>query len=294
MPQPKTSANLLFDRTLVRRRRDRAALSFSQFDFLLRRCEEDFAQRLEAVSPERKAKGFGRVLNLGCHDGSGLRILKALKEDPWSEKPIDLFVACDLSDSFARRHLAQAPRSPALVVDEEWLPFAEESFDLILAPLTLHFVNDLPGALVQLRRCLRPGGLLLTCLFGGETLSELRTVLSQAEIDIEGGLSPRVIPFTDVKDLGALLQRVGFSEPVTDVDRVTVTYPDLRHLIRDLKGMGLANPMIERRKTPMKAATLEAASVSYSELFREDGEISASFHILFGTSWAAKDPLGDQ
>lgn len=289
MISPKTSVNLLFDRQLVRKRRDRAAMSFSQFDFLLRRCEEDFVQRLEAISPERKAKGLGRVLNLGCHNGSGLRILDALKGDPFHDKPVELFVACDLSERFVQEHSASPLQTPSLVVDEEWLPFADESFDLILAPLTLHFVNDLPGALVQLRRCLRPGGLLLTCLFGGETLCELRSVLSQAEIDVEGGLSPRVIPFTDVKDLGALLQRVGFAEPVTDVDRVTVTYPDLQHLMKDLKGMGLANPMVERRKSPLKAATLKAASTSYSELYGEEDEISASFHILFGTSWAAEN-----
>lgn len=271
----------IFDRRLVRMHRARAARNFKDFDFLLRRCEEEFVDRLASVAPQRLADGFDRVLDLGSHKGSAARVLDQVRAISPS-----LVVPFDFSE-----HMLEAGTAGALNVvgSDELLPFADASFDLILAPLTLHFANDLPGALVQIRRCLRPGGLFLTSLFGGETLSELREAFARAEIEMEGGLSPRVIPFADIKDFGALLQRVNFAEPVCDVDKVTVTWPDAVKLMRDLRGMGLANPMIERRKTLLRRQTFKALERIYMDQFGTEGEIPASFHIIFGTGWAPED-----
>lgn len=278
---PSPDIKEIFDRRLVRMRRARAARNFADFDFLLRRCEEEFSDRLASVAPQRLADGFDRVLDLGSHKGSAARVLERVPAISPS-----LVVPFDFSE-----HMLETGTAGALNVvgSDELLPFADASFDLILAPLTLHFANDLPGALVQIRRCLRPGGLFLTSLFGGETLSELREAFARAEIEMEGGLSPRVIPFADIKDFGALLHRVNFAEPVCDVDKVTVTWPDALKLMRDLRGMGLANPMIERRKTLLRRQTLEALERIYVDQFGTGGEVPASFDILFGTGWAPED-----
>lgn len=279
---PPPGVREMFDRKLVRARRTRAAKGFEGFDFLVRRCDEEFADRLASVAPARREGGFQRVLDLGSHPGSALRVLDGAPDINPS-----LLVHCGLSG-----HRIETGHN--VVGSDELLPFADNSFDLILAPLTLHFVNDLPGALVQIRRCLRPGGLFLTSLFGGETLTELRAAFGRAEIEMEGGLSPRVIPFADIKDFGALLQRVNFSEPVADVDKVTVTYKGVRDLMRDLRGMGLANPMTERRKSPLKRATLAALERIYRDEFGIEEEIPASFHILFGTAWAPEEKTSGQ
>lgn len=275
---PPSGAQQIFDRQLVRARRSRAAKGFAAFDFLLRRCEEEFADRLASIAPDRRKGGFDRVLALGAHPGSAARVLGAVPDINPS-----MLVHSDLSE-----HMLGAPTSGihSVVGSDELLAFADQSFDLIMAPLTLHFVNDLPGALAQIRRCLRPGGLFLTSLFGGETLMEFRDAFARAEIQVEGGLSPRIIPFADVKSFGALLQRVDFAEPVADVDKVAVSYQGVRALMRDLRGMGLANPMTERRKTPLRRATLEALDQIYRETFGTKEEIPVSFHILFGTGWA--------
>lgn len=289
MRSPKTSpalpegtaqaGTLLFDRHLVRARRERAARGFADFDFLLRHVEEDFHDRLSALNPARFAGRSLRVLTLGRlgdHGTFGLAL-----ERLFPDAEIEAFhgdaAAAMLCETGAR-----------VVAEEDWLPFADGSFDLVFSPLTLHFANDLPGALIQIRRTLKPGGLFLSALFGEETLKELRTVLSAAEIEAEGGLSPRVIPFTDVKDYGALLQRAGFREPVSDLDRLTVHYSDFNGLVRDLRGMGLTNPMTEQRKGPMSRKTRALAQNLYRDLAEDDG-LPASFQILFGTGWAPED-----
>lgn len=278
---PPSAPRPIFDRGLVRARRSRAAKGFGDFDFLVRRCEEEFADRLASVAPDRLRNGFDRVLDLGSHRGSAARVLGAVPAITPS-----MVVQSDLSQHMLE---ARTAGTHSVVGSDELLAFADESFDLILAPLTLQFANDLPGALVQIRRCLRPGGLFLTSLFGGETLWELREAFSHAEIEVEGGLSPRVIPFADVKSFGALLQRVNFAEPVADLDKVSVSYKGVRPLMRDLRGMGLANPMIDRRRAPLKRATLEAVERLYMDQFGTAEEIPASFHILFGTGWAPGD-----
>lgn len=174
-----------------------------------------------------------------------------------------------------------------VAADEEALPFADGSLDLIVSALALQSVNDLPGALAQIRRALKPDGLFLAALLGGETLTELRQSFAAAEAEIDGGVSPRVAPFADLRDLGALLQRAGFALPVVDTDRVTVRYATAFDLMRDLRGMGATNALTERRRVPMKRATLLRMASIYAERFGDpDGRLRASFDIVWLSGWA--------
>jgi SAM-dependent methyltransferase len=186
--------------------------------------------------------------------------------------------------------MAQAARrngQPALAADEETLPFAEASFDAVFSLLSLHWVNDLPGALVQIRRALKPDGLFLAALLGGETLTELRGALMQAEIEEEGGAGPRVSPFADVAQAGGLLQRAGFALPVADVDSITVSYPDAFRLMQDLRGMGETNAVAAHRRTASRRATLMRAAALYSERHADqDGRLPATFQVVYLTAWA--------
>jgi SAM-dependent methyltransferase len=169
------------------------------------------------------------------------------------------------------------------------LPFGEGRFDAVLSGMQLHWVNDLPGTLVQLNRALVPDGLLLLALPGGETLIELRQSLMAAELELEGGASPRVSPFLDVRDAGMLLQRAGFALPVVDVDRITVSYADPLRLMRELGAMGEANALHARRSGPLRRWTLARACETYRERYGspEDGRVPATFDILFLTAWKA-------
>src|SRR5205085_7425697 len=169
----------------------------------------------------------------------------------------------------------------------EKLPFAPESLDLVVSALALQFVNDLPGVLAQIRRALRPDGLLLAAMLGGDTLTELRQSFAAAEAEMEGGLSPRVAPFADLREVGALLQRAGFALPVTDVDRVVVRYDHAFALMRDLRRMGATNVLVERRRTPTRRATLLRMAQIYAERFSDpDGRIRATFDIVWLSGWA--------
>ncbi|CAA7616917.1 methyltransferase domain-containing protein [Magnetospirillum sp. UT-4] len=262
----------IFDRALVRKRRDRAAAGFAAHDFLVREAAERLADRLDDVT-----RRFPVALDLGCHTGELAAVLAG-------RGGIETLVQCDLSPVMAR--LAAATGHPTLAADEEWLPFADNSFDLVVSALSLHWVNDLPGTLVQLRRVLRPDGLLLVSLLGGETLTELRQCLAEAEIAKEGGLSPRVSPFAEVRDLGQLLQRAGFALPVADSDTVAVRYAEPFRLLADLRGMGETNAVLERRRTPLRRATLFAALEAYGGRFAgPDGRVPATFHLLTMTAW---------
>jgi SAM-dependent methyltransferase len=174
-----------------------------------------------------------------------------------------------------------------VAADEEALPFADGSLDLIVSGLSLQAVNDLPGVLVQVRRALKPDGLFLAALFGGETLTELRQSFTVAETELDGGVSPRVAPFADVREMGALLQRAGFALPVTDVDRITVRYSTPFRLLRDLRRMGAANPLAERRRVPLRRAILMRAMEVYAERFADpDGKVRASFDIVWLSGWS--------
>jgi len=259
-----------FDRPTLRRRRDRAAARLSDYDFLLREVGERLLDRLVDVR-----RTFPLAVDLGCHSGQ-------LAEMLGGRGGIETLISCDLSPAMA----ARAPR-PAAAGDEELLPFAAASLDLALSSFSLHWVNDLPGALVQIRRALKPDGLFLAALAGGETLKELRWALSEAEIAEEGGLSPRVSPVADVRDLGDLLGRAGFTLPVADSETITVSYADPLRLMADLRGMGESNAVAERRRTPLRRATLLAAAALYRERFAgADGRVPATFQIVYLTGWA--------
>jgi NADH dehydrogenase [ubiquinone] 1 alpha subcomplex assembly factor 5 len=263
----------VFDRRLLRQRRDRAALHTGAAPFLFAEATERLADRLEDM-----ARGFPRTLDLGCRDGLLASVLRG-------RGGIEFLVACDLSPEMARR--AAARDRPVLAADEEALPFAGHAFDLVFSSLALHWVNDLPGALLQIRRCLHPDGLFLGALLGGGTLDELRGVLMQAELDIEGGASPRISPFVDIRDAGNLLQRAGFALPVADTDTLSVAYPDALTLMHDLHRMGESNVLHERRRAPMRRETLLRAAALYGERFgRADGSVPATFQIIYLTAWA--------
>jgi NADH dehydrogenase [ubiquinone] 1 alpha subcomplex assembly factor 5 len=191
-------------------------------------------------------------------------------------------VAAEPSAAF----LDAAP-APRVAADPEFLPFRQASFDLIASVMALHWTADLPGVLVQLRQALKPDGLLLAAMLGGQTLVELRTALFEAELAEEGGVSPRVSPAIELGDAAALLQRAGFAMPVADSEMITVTYPDALALMRDLRAMGETNALAARRRNPMRRATLARAAAIYAERFSDkDGRIRASFEILFLAGWA--------
>jgi SAM-dependent methyltransferase len=176
-----------------------------------------------------------------------------------------------------------------VVADPDLIPFRDRSFDLAVSALALHWVGDLPGALVQIRRVLRPGGLVLAAMLGGSTLVELRTALIEAELMEEGGGSPRVSPAAELGDVAGLLLRTGFVMPIADAEKITVTYRDVLALMRDLRGMGETNALTARRRTPLRRATLACAALLYTERFgQSDGRIPATFEILFLTGWAPK------
>jgi SAM-dependent methyltransferase len=177
--------------------------------------------------------------------------------------------------------------SRLVIADEEALPFRDAAFDLVASALALQFANDLPGVLVQIRRALKPDGLFLAALIGGESLIELRQSFAAAESEVEGGVSPRVAPFADVRDLGALLQRAGFALPVADTDRLTVRYETPFALMHDLRRMGATNALIDRRRTPLRRATLLRMAEIYAERFSDaDGRIRATFEIVWLSGWA--------
>jgi SAM-dependent methyltransferase len=174
-----------------------------------------------------------------------------------------------------------------IAADEEALPFRDGSLDLVVSALALHTVNDLPGTLIQIRRALKPDGLFLAALLGGDTLTELRQAFAEAEAEIEGGMSPRIAPFPDLRDLGALLQRAGFALPVTDVERLTARYASVFPLLLDLRRMGATNALTERRRVPLRRKTLMRMADIYRRLFADaDGRLRATFEIIWLSGWA--------
>ncbi len=261
---------LVFDRVALRRRRDRAAATFARHDFLVRAGAERLADRLADMRPR-----FPRALELGAHGG----ILRAAVG---ARAGAELYVAADIAPGM----LATAA-PPRVAADEEALPFAHSCFDVVLSNLSLHWVNDLPGALAQIRRALRPDGLLLASLLGGRTLQELRECLLVAESEIAGGARPRISPFVETRDAGALLQRAGFALPVADADLLDVSYPDALALMRDLRGMGETNAATARARRFTRRDVLLRAAALYAERFAgPDRRIRASFEILTLTGWA--------
>ena len=249
-PRPSCSTALL-----LRARQDRARRC-GPATFLLDRVAEDMAERLHAVVREFKS---------GADIGTpGDQVRNAL--------------AGRLRSTRARRSAGQ---------ESEPLPLEPESLDLAVSALAFQFVNDLPGVLAQIRRALRPDGLLLAAMIGGDTLTELRQSFAAAEAELEGGVSPRVAPFADLRDVGSLLQRAGLALPVTDVDRIVVRYDSAFALMDDLRRMGATNILVERRRTPTRRATMLRMAQIYAERFADaDGRIRATFDVIWLSGWA--------
>jgi len=286
-----TGAPEVFDRRQVRRQRDRAAPRLATHDFLLREVAERLTERLEDVT-----RRFPRALDLGDRDGV---LSRALERPHGRRGGIEWLVRGELSEILLRHGpgtgaaadpAAGPAAGPALVADAEVLPFAAGSFDLVLSLLDLHWVNDLPGALAQIRHVLRPDGLFLGALLGGETLSELREVLLAAEAEVSGGASPRIAPKVDLRDAGALLQRAGFALPVADADTLTVSYPNALALMRELRGMGEGNAVAGRSRRFTRRAVLLRAAALYEERFADaEGRLPATFQVLYLTGWTPHD-----
>jgi len=249
-----SAPSVIFDKALLEARRQRALKQGAE-TFLLDRVAADIGERLSAV-----LRNFERAVDIGT--------------------PGDA----------VRRALVASGKVTAV----EAVPFRDEivsapagTLDLAVSALALHFVNDLPGALVQIRRSLKPDGLFLAALIGGDTLTELRQSFAAAESEIEGGISPRVAPFADIRDIGALLQRAGFALPVVDSDRVTVRYDTVFALMHDLRRMGATNALTERRRRPLKRATLFKMAEIYRQRFADaDGRLRATFEVIWLSGWA--------
>ena len=261
---------LVFDRALLRQRRERAARDWERHDFLKREIADRLVDRLADVR-----RTFPLALDLGSH---GDEVATTLGGRPI----VGQLVRADLGRGFAAR-----ARGPAIVADEEFLPFAAGRFDLVLSAMDLHWVNDLPGTLIQIARILKPDGLFLGAMLGGATLWQLRQALAAAESEIDGGLSPRVSPFADLRDAAGLLQRAGFALPVADSETIEVEYESALALMRDLSRMGEGNLVVGRRRTVTRRAVLLRAAELYGERFTgSGGRVSASFEVLFLHGWS--------
>jgi SAM-dependent methyltransferase len=249
----QNTAPVLFDRALLRARLDRAQRG-GPVMFLLDRVAEDMADRLQAVTRE-----FSDAADIWTPGTALEAVLRG---------------RCK-----STRHIGSD--------DSEILPIEPQSLDLAVSALAFQFVNDLPGTLAQIRRALKPDGLLLAAMIGGDTLTELRQSFAAAEAECEGGVSPRVAPFADLRDIGALLQRAGFALPVADVDRIVVRYDNAFALMQDLRRMGATNILIERRRTPTRRATMLRMAQIYRERFADpDGRIRATFDVIWLSGWA--------
>ncbi|HEX3808741.1 MAG TPA: methyltransferase domain-containing protein [Rhizomicrobium sp.] len=259
-----TAPPRIFDRRAYARHRERGARRHGDA-FLATEAASGLAERLAAVN-----RTFARALDLGSRHAA-FSLLQPLAKH-WTRA------------SLARSDLSAMSGA---IADEEALPFAAQSFDLVTSVLSLHAVNDLPGALIQIRRVLKPDGLFLAALFAGDTLSELRGALAAGESEIAGGLSPRVAPFADVRDLGGLLQRAGLALPVADMERTTVRYKDINRLFADLRTLGETNALSQRDKRGLSRPVLSASLAHYAVNHADpDGRLRATFDIVYLTGWA--------
>lgn len=264
---------LLFDRGLHRRRLDRAAPRIGGADFLRARAAGDLVERLEAIM-----RSFPLAVDLGAREGA---VRRALEGSDAAER-VGLLIETDLSLAMLRDR-----PGTRLVADEERLPFGPGSLDLVVSALALHWTNDLPGVLAQIRRSLKPDGLFLGAILGGSTLNELRWALTQAEVEVTGGAGPRVSPFAGAYDGASLLQRAGFALPVTDTDIATVRYEHPLRLLQDLRAMGETNVLADRARRPLSRPVLARAFELYAERFSDaDGRVRATFEIVTLTGWA--------
>ena len=265
----KPSTIEVFDRQLLRMRRDRAAMGIGDYDFLLRDVADRLSDRLSLIK-----RDFACVLDVGAHHGLLADLLKS------RAGTTDVF-ASDMSLRFAAQN-----NVPTVAADEEFLPFRANCMDAVVSNLSLQWVNDLPGALLQIRQVLKPDGLFLAAVLGGESLRELRDSLMQAELAVTGGASPRVSPFIDMRDMGGLMQRAGFALPVVDSDMITVDYPHALKLMQDLRGMGASNATRNRLMIPTRREVLLEAGKIYQEKFGNiTGRVPATFQVIYAIGW---------
>lgn len=263
----------LIDEAAHRQHRDRAAARFADHAFLKQAVAERVVDRLDVVR-----RDFPLVADIGCHGGELSRLLMA-------HPRIGSVVAVDPSPAMAAE--ARAGGCQAIAAPYDALPFEQASLDGIFSAFALHWVNDLPGMLARLTRLLKPDGMMVIALPGGETLAGLRAALADAETDHLGGMSPRVMPMADIRDLGGLIGRAGLALPVADSDTLTVTWPDPFALMRDLRGMAEANALMGRRQAFTPRSVLMAAAARLNERFADaDGRIEAVFEIVTLTGWA--------
>ncbi len=254
----------IFDRALYRKRRTRAVKEWGQYDFLKREAAQRLGECLDDIT-----RTFPLALDLGCHSG-------ILPELLGRKGGVGRWISCDLAENF----------NPQVVCDEEFLPFADNTFDLIVSALSLHHVNDLPGTFIQIKRALKPDGLFLAILPGANTLKELRMSITGASAEKGFPLSPRIAPFVEVRDAGALLMRAGFALPVADSDTIEVNYPDSFALMLDLQGMGESNVLLSQHKGCTPPGQLAATGDYYQTHYAlDDGTIPATFEFITMTGW---------
>ncbi len=253
----------VFNRDHVRQRRSRALPTFTEHNFLFDWAASQIEDRLQDVK-----KNFPATYAIGN------RVPESFWARLKSQKQIETLVICDTVKG-------------DIISDSEILPFQENSADLIVSILDLHTVNDLPGTLTQIKRTLKPDGLFIACMMGGETLYELRESLMQTDIEMTSGASPRVAPFADTQTAGALLQRAGFALPVVDSEIIRVSYLTMFNLMADLRGMGESNSLSARKKSFTPPGFFIRAAEYYQRHFPEsDNRVTASFEIIFMIGWA--------
>lgn len=266
----RTSVPIVFNQSLLRKRLARAAHHGGNDNFLMQRIAEDIASRVDLIK-----RDFSLCALFGDHPEC---LTPALGKLPNLDRIIS--IGNIYSD-------VQTPNSPHIVSTEEFLPLANACINLAISPLTLQTANDLPGALIQLKRALKPDGLFIGAFLGGDTLGELRDALLSAEIDISGGAVPRIHPRVDIRDLGALLQRAGFALPVVDSDKMTVTYRSTKHLMHDLRNLGLTNILVEGTGTGLNRRILARLEEIYKQRYPAPNDrINATFEIIYMTGWA--------
>ena len=257
----------IIDKAALYRNRERASkIAKADADFLVRYAAEDLALRLSTIT-----KPLTKIADL---NNAGSAIFDVLQTSG-----SDTDVIQTKSPAFAT--------SNAIVCEDDIVPFANASFDLIVSALNLQFVDDLPGTLIQIRRALRPDGLFLGMVMGGSTLQELRQSFLTAEAELTGGASARVLPFIDVKDAGHLLQRAGFALPVTDTEHLTVRYDHPMDLMRDLRAMGATNCVTGRSRNFLRKDVLNTTCEHYVKNYSDtDGRVRATFEIISMSGWA--------
>ncbi|WP_120495369.1 methyltransferase domain-containing protein [Kiloniella sp. EL199] len=263
----------IFDRKSVNQHHHRAQNHIEDHDFLFREVADRLGDRLMDI-----ARDFPKTLDLGSNHS-------ILEETLGIRGRIQEFVTAKFqSEEDSQKDFVS---SKDIEIISEIIPSATQVYDLIISNLCLHWVNDLPGILLQAHQSLKADGLFLASMIGGESLKELRACLMEAEMDIEGGVSPRVSPLIDVKDAGALLQRAGFALPVSDFDRIEVSYANAFDLMKELRGMGETNAIHNRKKSFTRRETLLKAAQLYQEKFSDsEGRINATFDIVYLAGWA--------